>query len=107
MKNKTERPNQLKKQLLCIAKKRYIGKVISRVKQNIFQPVTKPFHTTNQVKQECTTQRDMSTAYILENKKWFLQNFDTPLMRDELIPVIGYDAEKEGGRQILEVIFFH
>ena len=47
----------------------------------------------------------MSTAYILENKKWFSQTFDTPLMRDELIPVIGYDAEKEGGRQILEVIF--
>ena len=61
--------------------------------------MTKLFHTTIQGKQECTTQKEMPTACIIENKRLFSQTFDTPPICDALIAVIKYDAEKEGGKK--------
>ena len=62
-----------------------MGRAIARVKGKSFQLVTKLFHTTVQGKHECTTQQEMSTACIIENKKRFSQNFDTPSICDALI----------------------
>ena len=75
------------------------------MKRIFFQPVTKLFYTTAQGKQQCTTQQEMSTACIIENKKRFSQTFDTPPMCAVLIDRIRYDAEKKGGNQILEETF--
>ena len=75
-----------------------MGRAISRVKRRTFQPVTKIFHTTDQGKHECTTQRDVAALCIMENKKRCSQNFDTPLICDVLIATIGDDAEIEEGR---------
>ena len=94
-----------KKLRLRIAKQRDIGREIVRVKRNIFQPVTKLFHTTYQSKHECTAQRDMTTACIIKDKKRVSQIFDTPTMCDELIAAIRCGTEKEGGRQILTGTF--
>ena len=46
-----------------------MGRAISRVKRKLFQSVTNCFHTTDQGQQECTTQRDIVIACIMENKK--------------------------------------
>ena len=59
-----------------------------------------------QGKQEFTTQQEMSTVCIIENKRRFSQNFDTPPICDSLIAVIRYDVEKEEGKQILDWTFF-
>ena len=82
-----------------------MGRSIARVKRNNYHPVTKLFRTTAQGKQECTTQQDLSMACIIENKKRFSHTFDTPPMCTALIDSIGYDAEKEGGKQILDGTF--
>ena len=82
-----------------------MGRAISRVKRKGFHSVTKLFHTTAEGKQECTTQKDMSMACINENVKRFPQTFDTPHMCSALIDRIGYDAEKEGGKQIFDGTF--
>ena len=71
-----------------------MDRIIARVKQKNSQPVTKLFHMTVPRKQECTTQQEISTACIIENKKRRSQNFDTPPTCDAQISVIGYDAEK-------------
>ena len=62
---------QAKKLRLRIANQQDMGRAIARVKWKRFHSVTKLFHTTAQGKQECTTQQEMSTACIIENKKWF------------------------------------
>ena len=54
-----------------IAQQRDMVRAIARVKRKVCKPVTKLYHTTNQGKIECTTQRDMMTACIAENKKRF------------------------------------
>ena len=51
-----------------------MGRSLERVKKNFFKPVTKLYHTTDQRKIECTTQRDMATACIIENKKTLFAN---------------------------------
>ena len=94
-----------KKLRLRIAAQRDMGRAIARVKRILFHSVTKLFHTTAEGKQECTTQKDMSMTCISENVKQFSQTFDTPPMCASLIERIGYDAEKEGGRQILDGTF--
>ena len=94
-----------KKLRLRIATQRDMDKAIARVKRKFFQPVTKLFDTTAQGKHEYTSQQEISTACIIENKKQFSQNFDTPPMCDALIDMIRYDAKKEGDTQILEGIF--
>ena len=47
----------------------------------------------------------MPTVCIIENRKRLLQNFDTPPICDATIEMIGCDAEKEGGKQILDGTF--
>ena len=98
--------NQANKIRIRITTQRDMGRSKARVKQKSFQPVTKLFHTTVQGKHECTTQQEMSTACIIENKKRFSQTIDTPPMRTVLIDRIAYDTEKEGGTQILVGTFF-
>ena len=73
-----------------------MGRSIARVKRKVFKPVTKLYHTTEQDKIECTTQRDEVTVYITDNKKRFPQTRDTPSMHDRQIEVIEFNAEKEG-----------
>ena len=99
--------NQAKKVRIHITTQRDMGRAKARVKRKRFQPVTKLFHTTVQGKHECTTQQEMSTACIIENKKRFSQTIDTPPMRTALIDRIGYDAEKEEGTQILVGTVFY
>ena len=60
-----------------IAAQREMGRAIARVKKNVFKPVTKIYHTANQRIIECTTQSDITTACIIENKKRFSQTIDT------------------------------
>ena len=88
-----------------IVTQREMGRAIARVKKKEFKPITKLYHTTTLGKIECTTQSDMATACIIENKKRFSQTIDTPPMHHSLVEVVGYNVEKEGGRQILEGIF--
>ena len=66
--------------------------------------MTKLFYNTDQGKQECTTKQDMVTACIMGNKRTFYK-LTIHHQCAALIVVIGYDAEKEGGRQILDGIF--
>ena len=47
----------------------------------------------------------MIIACIVENKKRFSQTFSTPLIQSNLIEQIGYNVEKEEGKQILEESF--
>ena len=96
---------QAKKLRLRIATQRDMDRSIARVKRKGFHSVTKLVHITTQEKQECTTQQDISIACIIDNKKRFSQTFDTPPMCAALIDRIGYDAEKEGGKQILDGTF--
>lgn len=49
-------------------------RAIARAKRKFFKLVTKLYHTTDQGKIECTTQRDTVTACITENKKIFFSN---------------------------------
>ena len=91
-----------KKIRLRIAAQRNTGRAIARVKRKRFHSVTKLSHTTSEGKQECTTQKDMSIACISGNVKRFSQTIDTPSMCAALIERMGYDAEKEGGKQILD-----
>ena len=76
-----------------IAKQRDMGKTIARVKRKVFKPVTKLYHTTDQSNMERTTQRDMATACIIENKKIFYQTRDTPPMQESLIKIKGFNVE--------------
>ena len=73
--------------------------------KKMFQPVTKLFHNRVQGKQECTTKHDMVTASIMENQRRFPLTFDIPPMYTAFNAVIGYDAEKVDGRQILDGAF--
>ena len=52
-----------------IATQQEMGRAIARVKKKEFKPITKLYHTTTLGKIECTMQRDMATACIIENKK--------------------------------------
>ena len=67
--------NKAKKLRLRIATQKDIGRVIAHEDRKSFQPVTKFFHTTAQGKHKRTTQQEMTTAYIIENKKRVYTNF--------------------------------
>ena len=93
---------QAKKLRLRIATQRDMGRAIARRKRKGVHSVTKLFHTIAEGKQECATQNDMSLACINKNIKRFSQTFGSPPICAALIDRIGYDAEKEGDKKILE-----
>ena len=71
---KRELRKLLKKLRKRIAKQRDTRRPIARVKREVFTPVTNLYHTTYQDNIECTTQRDISITYTIENKKEIFPN---------------------------------
>ena len=88
-----------------IKRQRDIGREVRRVKRKMFQPVTKLSFSNEQGTHDCYTQKDIAAICIVENKKRFSQSRSTPPMKTSLIESVGYNAEKEGGQQILDGTF--
>ena len=71
----------------------------------MFQPVPKLSFNHEPATHDCYTQKDIAAVCIVENKKRFSKSRSTPPMHASLIERIGYNAEKERGKQILDGTF--
>ena len=104
--NKNGTTEEIERKLrMRIERQRDMGRVVRRVKRKMFQPVTKLSFTDEQGTHDCYTQKNIAAVCIVENKKRFSQSRSTPPMHASLIERIGYNAEKEGGKQILDGTF--
>ena len=104
--NKNGTTEEIERKLrMRIERQRDMGRAVRRVKRKMFQPVTKLSFTDEQGTHDCYTQKDIAAVCIVENKKRFSQSRSTPPMHASLIERIGYNAEKEGGKQILDGTF--
>ena len=81
-----------------------MGRAIVRVKKTGSDPL-QCFHTTAQGQQECTIPSNINNNVYHGKQAMISPNFDTPLIREELITDIGDGAKRNRGKKIPEGTF--